>query len=981
MRAVADLNQEGLALAVLRSEDFPALAASPQEACLEAARLCDLYLGLFGQRYSAPTAEEYAEARGRGKPCLILVEEGGAREPAQEVFLAQLDGWTEGHFRCTFRTPDDLKYQVARSLRRSLLTDYLQGLVGELGRLPLAPMEEGSVATGDLVRIELLEREEGKKDKVSRLDLREAMRRHPRLLIVGPGGSGKSTALWRLAFDLAGHLLEGPSLVASGTLETPIPVLLRLSRYDGDLLRKVAETLSMGTSAVEASLGQGRIVLLLDGFDELSLKRRFLDDLEQLVRRAPVARFVLTSRPDPALSALQPSVAVPVDLAPLEEAGLASLLTMHLGADGAERLLHSLEDRGLIDPFRLPLMAWLATVAFRASGSSPLPIATGALYERVLGDFLKKWESRRSEDLVDRKIDLKIEYLASLGKEMVRLGTTVLGRRRALSLCQAVIARSVSSRGIAAVEPAQLLDELELQSLLGCSERGVEFWHLSLRDHFAAIWLSRHAKPWKVALLARHARWKEPVIHLASVLDESRSRDFLKLLLRLTPVAILGCALRPFSWGVDWIFLVLRCLTETPHPCDDLKDRFLDRIRNRTIYLSGRKARFRQRNPENVYWEFHSLIGQLGTDASFDYLQQVARPRWRIVGVGQFRNAEAAASLLAWLDGPETRDSIADNLAAACLLKFPSDLLLERVEGFFRRAESTAKARLLSCLSSALHQGARLKERERWCPFVVEIALSDSDEEVRSKACSFLRASNKSGSLPPEAEGLFLDALAHGEASRRFNAAWPLVYSRTVESREALVHALYDEDHWTQLIALEALLIRDRERFPDHVVGFLKRLVPSDWGAPESFAEVLAELIGSFPQVDPANLEKVFWLSLGIRLPVHVIVRVRAVEALGVLALPFTVPLLAGIFGRAEEASLQEKALVSLFVILGEAVLPYLLQGLESPAERVRERAISICGHLTGEAAKAVLPRVRELVAVGHEKVRWVVKVLEERQE
>lgn len=152
----------------------------------------------------------------------------------------------------------------------------------------------------------------------------------------------------------------------NGTLQTPIPVLLRLSRYEGDLLKATAETLSTGTGEAGTLLEQGRMVLLLDGFDELPNKRSLLEDLEQLALRVPLVPYVLTSRPDPALAVVSPAIAVRYDLAPLGDGELERLLALHLGDDGADQLLQAFEDRGLVEPFRQPLMAWLATLADRA---------------------------------------------------------------------------------------------------------------------------------------------------------------------------------------------------------------------------------------------------------------------------------------------------------------------------------------------------------------------------------------------------------------------------------------------------------------------------------------------------------------------------------------------------------------------------------------------------------------------------------------
>jgi Domain of unknown function (DUF4062) len=109
---------------VLRSEDFGAGPASPQQACLAAVRSADVVLLLLGARYGSPqqsglsaTHEEYQEAR-RSCQILVFVEQGVTREPAQEAFLKAVGTWTSGHHSAEFRSPEDLRDAVTGALHR-----------------------------------------------------------------------------------------------------------------------------------------------------------------------------------------------------------------------------------------------------------------------------------------------------------------------------------------------------------------------------------------------------------------------------------------------------------------------------------------------------------------------------------------------------------------------------------------------------------------------------------------------------------------------------------------------------------------------------------------------------------------------------------------------------------------------------------------------------------------------------------------------
>lgn len=159
-RAAAAEAIEMLGHIVVRAEDFPATAATAQQACLSAVRESDVVVLLLGERYGAPqqsglsaTHEEYREARER-KPVLVFVESGIAPEPLQQAFIDEVQDWETGHFRDAFSTPEELKAKVLRALHDHELAIAV-GPVDESEMLEraraLLPAGSGLVASSQLV--------------------------------------------------------------------------------------------------------------------------------------------------------------------------------------------------------------------------------------------------------------------------------------------------------------------------------------------------------------------------------------------------------------------------------------------------------------------------------------------------------------------------------------------------------------------------------------------------------------------------------------------------------------------------------------------------------------------------------------------------------------------------------------------------------------------------------------------------------------
>jgi hypothetical protein len=124
VRAAARAGVESFGWQPVMAELAGAAAASPQRALLDRVAESDVFLLLVGPRYGtrqqsgrSATEEEFEEARRRGKPILVLRQEGEL-EPDQEEFLARATGgWEGGALYGTFRDASDVGLAVVRGLR------------------------------------------------------------------------------------------------------------------------------------------------------------------------------------------------------------------------------------------------------------------------------------------------------------------------------------------------------------------------------------------------------------------------------------------------------------------------------------------------------------------------------------------------------------------------------------------------------------------------------------------------------------------------------------------------------------------------------------------------------------------------------------------------------------------------------------------------------------------------------------------------
>ncbi len=122
VRDAASRAIEGAGCDPVRAEDFPAGTVSPRTACLDGVASCDGLALILGARYGEPTVagisateEEYREAVKLKKHIFVFLE-GGDREPRQQEFVRSVEDYVDGHWRKSFRTPEELEGLVEQAL-------------------------------------------------------------------------------------------------------------------------------------------------------------------------------------------------------------------------------------------------------------------------------------------------------------------------------------------------------------------------------------------------------------------------------------------------------------------------------------------------------------------------------------------------------------------------------------------------------------------------------------------------------------------------------------------------------------------------------------------------------------------------------------------------------------------------------------------------------------------------------------------------
>lgn len=383
-------------------------------------------------------------------------------------------------------------------------------------------------------------------------------------LLALPGG-GKTMLLKRLAVAYA-----DPSRRVAGPDDLPdvdlIPVMIRCREWK-DVIRRPFPTLLKSIAsitgeqaleglaeALEGPLAEGRVLLLVDGLDEIHKdadREIFAENLEKFLEKYPNIQMVTTSR-EAGFELVAPRLArfcAKYKIAPLNDRAIQDLsehwhrLMSGETPEAKEEAESVTETLITSDPLRRlaenPLMLTMLLVVKHGAGR--LPPDRVSLYERAVEVLLDTWNIKGHEALNVREA---VPQLACLAFELMKRGVQTATEREILEILEEARAKRPMIGRYAKDSAHEFLKRVELRSSLllegGHKVEGgkpvpfYQFRHLTFQEYLAAVAAveghTLSAKPESEVdaigddLLS--SKWKE-IIPMAAVLARGQADELL----------------------------------------------------------------------------------------------------------------------------------------------------------------------------------------------------------------------------------------------------------------------------------------------------------------------------------------------------------------------------------------------------------------------------------------------------------------------
>lgn len=379
-----------------------------------------------------------------------------------------------------------------------------------------------------------------------------ALSRKPRILLRGEAGSGKTTLLRWLAITAARGSFTGHLATWNGL----VPVLLRLRGYAGRELPKLHELLDdaagpltshMPAAWIDRQLADGRVLLLVDGVDELvpTDRRKVREWVGLLLHAYPQTRVVLTSRPAAAQHDwLGDADFAPVELERMTPADLNAFIRQwHLavGASGQQlpcapaelpdyerALIAGVQNRPHLHALAAnPLLAaMLCSLHLRRKRE--LPRSRMELYQIAVDLLVQRRDVERhipSAQEVSLSLTDKVAILRDLAWRLSDNNLNEIDTSRA----EGYVAAKVASMRHLEVDPHDVLNHLLNRSgiLRSPADGRIDFVHRTFQEYLAAAEAAAQDRMGNLIERAHLDAWRDTIIMAAGHANSSQRGELI----------------------------------------------------------------------------------------------------------------------------------------------------------------------------------------------------------------------------------------------------------------------------------------------------------------------------------------------------------------------------------------------------------------------------------------------------------------------
>lgn len=391
-----------------------------------------------------------------------------------------------------------------------------------------------------------------------------------RVLILGEGGSGKSTGLKRIALEMARRALQEDTLIR-------VPVLLKavdISRTKPDSLLDYADDVTRQLSGskkacfTDKELSSGRVTLLIDGFDEVASdaeRTLILDLLDRFLAANPACQVVLTSRPYmfiselPGLRQYEQFRISPISWKQAEKIIKRVTEAKKVPQEQAREFLRRLEKIHGFDLNPLLVTVFAATTDYT---KQDIPANITELFKKFTELMLGRWDEGKGLRQ-QYQAPLKDFVLTRLAFHMHSKRLVSIARQQAVDIVGTELVRRGHDEDV-----PKLLDEIfDRSGIFRVMGNEIEFRHHLLQEFFAGRGIADpdsvgrliHDDWWKRALVFYFGERADNISLLAASARSTQGLEPRHLMEAATTVglALQACYLSPVGEKLDvWKWVV-----------------------------------------------------------------------------------------------------------------------------------------------------------------------------------------------------------------------------------------------------------------------------------------------------------------------------------------------------------------------------------------------------------------------------------------